>query len=46
MDTFFEGDTRWNAERRRFETSTDTHTLYWFWLEQNAVVMVVSCFRR
>jgi hypothetical protein len=46
IDTFFVGKTIWNAERRRFEASTETHNLFWFWLEQDSVVMVVSCFRR
>lgn len=45
IDTYFRGETVWNAERRRFETSTETFCLFWFWLEQDAVVMVVSCFR-
>lgn len=45
VETFFGGETTWNAALRRFETSTDTHGLYWFWLEPDAVVMVVFCFR-
>jgi hypothetical protein len=44
IETFFDGTTIWNPERRRFETCTDTHCLYWFWLQQDSVVMVVSCF--
>jgi hypothetical protein len=29
MRTYFEGETTWNARRRRFETSTLTHGLFW-----------------
>jgi hypothetical protein len=46
LDTFFEGETTWNPERRRFETYTETHGLFWFWLREGAVVMVISCFSR
>jgi hypothetical protein len=45
LDTFFDGQTAWNAQRQRFETYTATHGLFWFWIQENAVVMVVSCFR-
>jgi hypothetical protein len=46
LDTFFEGTSEpWNAERRRFETYSETHGLFWFWIEEERVVMVVSCFR-
>lgn len=46
LDTFFDGEQEvWNAERSRFETYTRTHGLFWFWLEENRAVMVVSCFR-
>jgi hypothetical protein len=42
--TFFEGQTKWDEQFQRFETLTDSHCLYWFWLEKDKVVMVVSCF--
>ena len=45
IDTFFSGTPAWNAERQRFETTSETHGLYWFWLEENKTVMVISCFR-
>jgi len=46
LDTFFEGEREsWNEERSRFETYSATHGLFWFWIEQDRVVMVVSCFR-
>ena len=46
LDTFFEGEQEsWNEERSRFETYSATHGLFWFWIEQDWVVMVVSCFR-
>ncbi len=46
VDTFFEGETTWEEEHKRFETFTGTHGLYWAWREQGAVVLVISCFRR
>ena len=46
VETFFEGQTRWNAEQERLETFTDRFGLYWFWLEVDQVVVVISCFRR
>jgi hypothetical protein len=45
IEAFFDGQRVWNQQRNRFETTTDTHTLYWYWLKEEAVVMVVSCFR-
>ena len=44
IETFFDGETRWNAEHSRFETFTETHGLFWFWIERDSVVMVISCF--
>lgn len=46
LDTFFGAETKmWNAEFKRFESYTATHGLFWFWLDENKVVMVISCFR-
>lgn len=45
LDTFFNGQTKWNDEQQRSETYTDTHGLFWFWLEREQVVMVISCFK-
>ena len=46
IGTFFEGETAWDEEHKRFETFTETHALYWTWRAQGAVVLVISCFRR
>lgn len=46
LDTFFdeEGRTIWNKKNRRFQTYSETHTLYWYWIDEAAkVVMIVSC---
>jgi len=43
--TFFEGQSTWNEQFARFETNTQTHCLYWFWLKEGKDVMVISCFR-
>jgi hypothetical protein len=46
LDTFFEGrQESWNEERSRFETYSGSHGLFWFWLEKDRAVMVISCFR-
>ncbi len=45
LDTFFNGQTKRNEGQQRFETFTDTHGLFWFWIEPEKVVMVISCFR-
>jgi hypothetical protein len=47
VNTFFAADDRsvWNAAAERWETQSNTHLLYWFWLEEGSTVMVISCFR-
>jgi hypothetical protein len=46
LDVFFSSEPSWNEELGRFENQSDTHGLYWFWLDEGAkVVMVISCFR-
>ncbi|MEK7434350.1 MAG: hypothetical protein AABZ74_14555 [Cyanobacteriota bacterium] len=45
LDVFFENDnTTWNENHSRFESFSETHGLYWFWLEENKKVMIISCF--
>ncbi|MBS1992168.1 MAG: hypothetical protein JSS83_16715 [Cyanobacteria bacterium SZAS LIN-3] len=46
IEVWFEGSETWNAERERFETKTETTGIYWFWLEENRVIMIISCFDR
>jgi hypothetical protein len=43
---FFEGMTIWNVQNQRFETSSRSHCVYWFWLEKDKAVLVISCFKR
>lgn len=46
IKAFFEGDSIWNKENERFETTTKTHTVFWFWLdENNKKVMIITCFK-
>ncbi len=46
LDVFFNSAARWNLRFQRFENYTDTHGLFWFWLDESKeVVMIVSCFR-
>ncbi len=41
---WLEGTDKWNEEYNRYETSLDSEHLYWFWLEVDKVIMVISCF--
>jgi hypothetical protein len=46
LDMFFDTRPTWNLQFERYESFSETHGLYWFWLDEKAkVVMVVSCFR-
>lgn len=46
IKAFFEGESIWNDEYERFETSTQTHTVFWFWIDEEAKkVMIITCFR-
>ncbi|MBP7864143.1 hypothetical protein KA183_20830 [bacterium] len=46
LDVYFDSEPTWNEEYQRFENYSDTHGLYWFWIdERDKVVMVVSCFK-
>ena len=45
LEAFFAGSTAKNDQHDRYETFTDTHGLYWFWIDEEKVVMVISCFR-
>jgi hypothetical protein len=45
--TFFSGETGpWDEARRRFETVTDTHGLYWTRHPHDAAVIMISCFEK
>jgi hypothetical protein len=45
IDTFFSGSSSWNPELSRFETYTDAHGLFWYWLHKGQAVIVITCFR-
>lgn len=46
LDVYFDSEPTWKEEYQRFENYSDTHGLYWFWIdERDKVVMVVSCFK-
>ena len=47
LAVFFDADAeqRWNEESGRFERFSDGYGLYWFWLETDAAVMVITCFK-
>ncbi|MBZ0187579.1 MAG: hypothetical protein K8F91_15130 [Candidatus Obscuribacterales bacterium] len=45
VEIWFEGEEEvWNAEFERYETSTETETVFWYWIEENKIVMIISCF--
>ena len=45
LDVFFDGESVWNEEYKRFETKNKTHELYWFWLDDKKTkVMIITCF--
>ncbi len=46
LDAFFDGIKVWNEENKRYESTNDSHCLYWFWLdEKKKKVMIISCFK-
>lgn len=41
------GETELNEKYKRFETETDTHGLFWTWMdEKKKKVMIISCFEK
>jgi hypothetical protein len=44
VTVFFDGQTSWNDELRRFETFTETFGLYWARHPTDQSVIVISCF--
>ena len=47
LDVFFGTTPTWNLNRQRYENLSETHGLYWFWLDEpKKKVMIISCFRR
>jgi hypothetical protein len=47
IKTFFTSTPEWNEKRERFENYSETHGLFWFWLNEiEKKVMIVTCFRR
>lgn len=46
LDVFFDPSATqtYNAEHQRYERYGRSHGLFWFWLERDAVVMVITCF--
>ena len=45
IETFFDGETSWNEQRKRFETMTATHGIYWVRVPEDQGVLIISCFR-
>ena len=44
---WFNGKTNFNEAYNRFETETETHCLYWNWMNiEKSKVMIITCFER
>lgn len=45
---FFEGQSYWNEQRRRFENRLGQRVLFWAWLHgrESGTVIVLSCFEK
>lgn len=44
IKAFFSGTTTWNERYQRYETVSETHTVYWLWLDEQAKkVLVITC---
>lgn len=41
-----EAEDHWNEERDRFEVQNATHVLYWKWLADGELILIISCFTR
>ena len=47
INLYFNYDSVWDEERKRFALFSETHGLYWFWRDEpKKVIMVISCFKR
>ncbi len=47
LDLYFNYESVWDEERKRYANFSDTHGLYWFWCnKEKKVIMVISCFKR
>lgn len=45
ITAFFTGVATWNPKRERWETMSDTHTVFWFWMDESQKkVMIITCF--
>ncbi|TAK36668.1 MAG: hypothetical protein EPO21_02020 [Chloroflexota bacterium] len=45
IETFFAAEPSWDEKHRRFETYSDTHGIFWNWIEPGRVVMIITCFK-
>ncbi len=46
VKTFFTSVPKWNEKRRRFENYSQTHGIFWFWInEEQKEIMIVTCFK-
>jgi len=41
---WFNGQFVWSTQHKRFEGAADSLGLYWYWIKEGTVVMIVSCF--
>lgn len=45
LDVYFKTTPKWNEERNRYENYSETHGIYWFWLNEFDKIMIITCFK-
>ncbi len=45
LNVYFSTEALWNPKNKRYENYSDTHGIYWFWLnEEDKKVIIITCF--
>lgn len=45
LDVYFSTKPIWNSKMKRYENYSETHGIYWFWLnEKDKKVVIITCF--
>lgn len=46
LDVYFSTEAVFNSKKKRYENYSETHGIYWFWLnEKDKKVIVITCFK-
>lgn len=47
ITVFFDSETTFNKKHNRYESSNDTHTIYWNWINEiEKKIIVITCFKK